>query len=403
MNLPVEKVTAWIEERREEMVDLLGRLVAEPTENPPGNGLGRCARLLEQEMARLGLAPELIEITGPHALEDPHVVRGTAGHGERTLYFHGHYDVVPVQNRSQFTMRREDGRLVGRGTADMKGGIVSMLYGAAAAQELGLLGEGKIVIHLVCDEETGSAVGSGHLREHGLIDSSAVAMLTAEQSGSAIWNAARGALSLRVDVEGREAHVGQAALGVNAFAHLVQVAQPLLAYAEEMAGRHTAYPQSEQDPPGTQVLVGGQCGAGANFNVVPAQAFLTVDSRINPEEDVEAELARMTDLVDETAARNGATVTTQVLQHTPPARTPADHPAAATLARCLEAVRGTPARFELCAGNLDTRWYDQLGIPSFGLGAGRLDVSHGPHEWVEEDEVLRIATVYALYAGQMLT
>ncbi len=43
----------------------------------------------------------------------------------------------------------------------MKGGIVSMLYGAAAANEFGLLGDGRIVIHLVCDEETGSSVGSG--------------------------------------------------------------------------------------------------------------------------------------------------------------------------------------------------------------------------------------------------
>ena len=52
----------------------------------------------------------------------------------------------------------------------MKGGLVSMLYGALAARELGLLGDRRIVLHLVCDEETGSEAGSGHLREAGLID-----------------------------------------------------------------------------------------------------------------------------------------------------------------------------------------------------------------------------------------
>ena len=55
----------------------------------------------------------------------------------------------------------------------MKGGLVSMLYGAAAARDLGLLGDGRIVIHFVCDEETGSVAGSGHLRETGMIDPAA--------------------------------------------------------------------------------------------------------------------------------------------------------------------------------------------------------------------------------------
>lgn len=119
------------------MVDLLARLVAEPTENPPGTRLGSCARLLVAEMNRLGLAAELVEITGEHALEDPWIVRGTAGTGARLLYLHGHYGVVPVQDRDQFTLRRGNGKLAGRGTADMKGGIVGMLYGAAAAADLG--------------------------------------------------------------------------------------------------------------------------------------------------------------------------------------------------------------------------------------------------------------------------
>ena len=56
----------------------------------------------------------------------------------------------------------------------------------------------------------------------------------------------------------------------------------------------------------------------------------------------------------------------------------------------------------MCAGILEIRWYDQLGIPAFALGAGHLDVSHGSNEYVDEDELLRIATVYALYAGEML-
>ena len=80
----------------------------------------------------------------------------------------------------------------------MKGGLVSMFYGAAAARELGLLDGRRIVLHLVCDEETGSTAGSGYLREAGLIDPGAAAMLIAEPTGGVIWHAWRGAITLRV-------------------------------------------------------------------------------------------------------------------------------------------------------------------------------------------------------------
>jgi succinyl-diaminopimelate desuccinylase len=53
----------------------------------------------------------------------------------------------------------------------MKGGLISMLYAAAAAREFDLLGDGRIVFHFVCDEENGSIAESGHLREAGMIAS----------------------------------------------------------------------------------------------------------------------------------------------------------------------------------------------------------------------------------------
>jgi succinyl-diaminopimelate desuccinylase len=298
---------------------------------------------------------------------------------------------------------RRDGRIIGRGTADMKGGIVSMLYGAAAAKELGLLGDGRIVLHLVCDEETGSVVGAGHLRGAELIDPSALAMVTGEPSGGSIWNAARGAVSVRVDIRGREAHVGQADLGVNAFQHMLHVAGPVERYAAEMARRHTAFPMDPGDAPGTMLVVGGRFGGGSNFNVVPGSAYFTVDGRYNPEEDLDGEVKRLTALIEDAAREIGAEVSVQVTQLQPSAGTDASHPAAATLAEVVAEIEGTPARFEMCAGILEIRWYALLGIPAFGYGPGRLDVSHGPDEYIDEAAMRRCAAVYARYAAEMLS
>jgi succinyl-diaminopimelate desuccinylase len=383
-------VLEWLERRADEIAELLIRLVACETENPPGRGLADCADLLYEAMDRLGLAPEILELPPAGMLTEPRIVRGTAGGGEPLVYFHGHFDVVPAQNRAQFRAMRRDGTITGRGTADMKGGIVSMLYGAAAAHDLGLLDRGRIVIHLVCDEETGSLVGSGQLRERNLIDPNALAMLTAEQSGEVIWNAAKGALSLRVDVRGRPAHVGQAFQGVNSFLHMLAVARPLEGYVHEMQRR------------GSMVVVGGQSGGGSNFNVVPERTWFTIDGRFNPEVDLDAELARIAAIVSDAARAAGADVSVEMTQLAPPADTPASHSAATLLGRCVAEVTGRPARFELCAGCLDTRWYAQLGVPSFGFGPGRFDVSHGPNEYVDEAAMRRVAACYALYAGRLL-
>jgi acetylornithine deacetylase/succinyl-diaminopimelate desuccinylase-like protein len=384
----VTDLQAWLDDRAEEMAALLDALVRIPTENPPGRELGRCANLLRDALERLGFSPELIEVAPAGSLEEPAILRGGAVAGERLVYFHGHFDVVPAQSPAQFEPQRRDGRIAGRGTADMKGGLVSMLYGAAAARELGLLDGRRIVLHFVCDEETGSTAGSGHLREAGLIDSRAVAMLTAEPTGGVIWHAWRGAITLRVRTSGREAHVGYAHEGVNAFEHMIRVAEPLTALSHELLAA------------GSMLVVGGQAGAGAGFNVVPGSAWFSVDRRFNPEEGLDEELARLTGTIEDAARAVGAEVEIDVLQAQPSGSTDRDHPAAQALARCVEAVDGS-ATFRLCPGVLDTRWYSQLGIPAFAYGGGRLDVSHGPDEYIEEAAMRRCAAVYALFAAQV--
>jgi acetylornithine deacetylase/succinyl-diaminopimelate desuccinylase-like protein len=388
---PGADIHAWLARRAEEMAALVEQLVAIDTENPPGRALGACGRVLRDAMEQLGLDPELIPLEPSGELEEPCIVRGTAGTRAATVYFHGHFDVVPAQDPAQFRPSRRDGTIVGRGTADMKGGLVSMLYGAAAASSLGLLDRGRVVLHLVCDEETGSAAGSGHLRRAEMIDGDAVAMLTSEPTGGAVWHASRGALTLRVRVSGREAHVGRAHLGVNAFEAMIRVAEPLARLAESLRERG-----------GSPLVVGGAAGSGAGFNVVPGSAWFSVDRRFDPDEGLESELARLTGTIERAAADAGAQVTVDVLQREPAASTDPSHPAAEALARCVAAVEGERPRFEICPGVLETRWYAQLGIPAFAYGPGALEVSHGPDELVDEAAILRCAAVYALAAGELL-
>ena len=395
------EVQAWLDDRGGEMAALLEALVRVPTENPPGRELGRCASMLRDALDRLGVSAELIELAPTGSLERPAIVRGTVGSGSELVYYHGHFDVVPAQSSSQFEPERREGKIIGRGTADMKGGLVSMLYGAAAAGELGLLDDRKVVFHFVCDEETGSTAGAGGLRDGELIDPDAVAMLTAEPTGGVIWHACRGAITLRVQTTGREAHVGYVHEGVNAFEHMIRIAAPLTALSHELLNKRTSFPVERDEAAGSMLVVGGQAGAGAGFNVVPGSAWFSIDRRFNPEEQLDRELSRLTGMIEAAADAVGANVDIEVLQAQPSGSTDQDHPAAQTLARCVEAVDGAGATFQLCPGVLDTRWYSQLGIPAFAYGGGRLDVSHGPNEYIDETAMRRCAAVYALFAAQI--
>ena len=141
------------------------------------------------------------------------------------------------------------------------------------------------------------------------------------------------------------------------------------------------------------LVVGGQAGAGAGFNVVPGSAWFSVDRRFNPEEELDE--ARATDGDHRGSGRrrrrrHRGAAGAAVRRHGPG---PPRGPGAGALRRGRRRA-GLPA----VPGVLDTRWYSQLGIPAFGYGGG-LDVAHGPHEYIDEAAMRRCA-VYALFAAR---
>ena len=210
---------------RQDMAALTERLVRVPTENPPGRHYRECVDLLATAISALGFEPRLVEIPPPPGDgERRYALLASHGGGSRTLYFHGHYDVVPASTEGQFAPYVVDGSLFGRGSSDMKSGLAAMLYAVHAIQACGIELDGRIGLALVPDEETGGALGSRHLADRGLLGIDGIGMLTPEPTSGVVWSANRGALSLQVTVRGRPAHVGLQHQGINAFERMMTVA-----------------------------------------------------------------------------------------------------------------------------------------------------------------------------------
>lgn len=183
----INEVQAWLESRGGEMAALLEDLVGIDTDNPPGHRLGRCGRLLRHAMTGFGFSPERIELPRRHELEEPCIVRGSVGSGVQTLYFHGHFDVVPRAAPGPVSTAESERHDRRPRHPRHEGRPDQHALRRRCRPEVHLLGDGRIVFHFVCDEENGSIAGSGHLREAGMIDPSAVAMVTAEPTGGVVW------------------------------------------------------------------------------------------------------------------------------------------------------------------------------------------------------------------------
>jgi succinyl-diaminopimelate desuccinylase len=384
-----------------EIVGLTTRLVSIASENPPGQRYRECADLLAEALGALDLSPRMVETSIAGAEEPRWCVQGTTGGSGRCLYLHGHYDVVPAQDAEQFEPVVEAGRIRGRGSADMKGGLAGMLYAVAALRDLGVELDGQVCFNFVPDEETGGRGGSRVLAERGVLAPNGAGMLTPEPTGGVVWNANRGALTLELTVHGREAHVGHAYAGVNAFERMLDVAGALRELAAEVGQRTTGYAVEPPDARRSILLIGGRSESGSGFNVVPARCRVTVDRRPNPEESLQEERERLLATLEPFRER-GYEIDVDVLQEGDAAGSSEDDPLGVALAASVAEVEGVPPRFELCPGLLETRWYASAGVPAFAYGPGRLEVSHGPDEHVEIDALIRCATVYALTIRRVL-
>ncbi|HEV2288253.1 MAG TPA: ArgE/DapE family deacylase [Candidatus Acidoferrales bacterium] len=387
MTLDTEQLSSRLRQRFSEpaMLELTKRLIAIPSENPPGNHYEECARTLVEELNKLGFGD---------ARREGACVLASAGTSTRTLYFSGHYDVVPAQRSEQFEPRVEGANLFGRGSSDMKSGLAAMIHAAAAARDEGLLNAGRIGIVLVPDEETAGPRGSRDLNARGLLGREGIGMLTPEPTGGVIWNANRGAISLRATMRGKAAHVGRQFEGVNAFERALPAMARLAEIKNEVELRETRQKIAPAAARKSILMIGGRVEAGTNFNVTPEFCSFTIDRRINPEENLEEEKRRLREALE------GFEI--EVLQEEAAAATPAEDRLGAILSRHIGSVTGKEPKFEMCPGLLETRFYAARGVPAFAYGPGLLTVSHGPNEFIPIRNIAQCALVYALTAAEML-
>jgi acetylornithine deacetylase len=336
------------------------------------------------DLAGLGIGSELV------ASEDGRKANlfATIGPADRPgVVLSGHTDVVPCEGQAwtsdPFALRRDDGRLYGRGTADMKGFIACCL--AMARDAVGRRLATPIHFAFSYDEEIG-CIGVRRLLD--MLSEMPVRprfCIVGEPTLMQVATAHKGKASWRVVAHGLEAHSSLAPDGVNAIHLAVDLIGRIRAMQDEIArsgGRDGDY-----DVPYTTLHIGIIAG-GETINIVPNRATFDFEIRYLPGDDIDGMFRRIEAAADEIAAVARARFAGAKLEFEPLVSYPAlDTAPDEEVVAFVKSLTGANAITKISFGTEGGLYQERLGVPSVVCGPGAIAVAHKPDEYVETSQL----------------
>ena len=402
--------SAYLDGRRSHLLSFLREIVEIPTINPPGDHYGAVTELLAARLAGLGLATHryqvpknLVKKTLPEG--DPFLPRyNVLGKwkvtgARKTLHFNAHYDVVPVSGQwkhsGPFSGAVHGGWIYGRGTADMKGSMASLVYALEALRACGIKPNLNVEVSFVADEETDSALGTGWLVKHAPINPD-YAIVMEGGEGHEVCCGHNGVCWLKVTVHGRAAHGSVPHEGINALEKMAALLLGLEPYKRRLAKRIFVSPSGKRMAP--TVNLGGifESGPGGKINTVPALASFSVDRRVIAIESQIAAERELRQALQAAAARiPDCRISIEKVSENYSCYHPPSHPFFAAMARTVTDVRGEKSSFKVSSGFNDMYFFaSELKIPTLGYGPGG-DNCHAVNERASVKELLACAKIYA--------
>jgi glutamate carboxypeptidase len=348
MPAPTDAALAWLATQRGAMEALLERLVRVSSFTEDREGVAAVVEILARELARIGLAPEIV----PAARFGPHLVFRGPAEGAPVLLL-GHTDTVFP--RGTFEGFAREGDLArGPGVFDMKGGVVVALFGLAAAARAGLLARVAVRGIFVSDEEVGSPESQPLTRD--LARGAACALcFESGRPGDLVVTRRKGVGALRAEALGVAAHAGnEHDKGRNAIWALARFVDRVQALTD----------------PGRGVTVNvGTFAGGTTRNTVPERASCEIDLRFGTPEEGHA-LAEAIAAAAREAALPGTSIDVERgAWRDPLVRTAASAALAAEYGACQAKSGLGQGEAPLAGGGSDASTTGAAGIPSIdGLG-----------------------------------
>jgi acetylornithine deacetylase len=318
--------------------------------------------------------------------------------GGRSLLLNGHTDVIPVGegwSEDPWSAAIRDGRIYGRGSADMKSGVASHIMAVELIKAAGLRLKGDVLINVVVDEEV-----SGH----GTLDTvirgyRADAGISGETSDLAVQPACIGRIWFEIAIAGKPAGIQkryQGVSGIDLGNKIVQAVQELEAKRVATVS-HPLYPNALDSLP----CMIGAFSAGSYPSAFPDSCLLKGSIGTVPGEDHEGVKQSLVEQVARAAAsdpwmRDHPPVVRFVGYDARASEIPWDHPIVETLVSTFREVVGRDPEVSGRQGAADTRFLNEYGTPTVIFGPGSTSVMHATDEYVSIDDYITAIKVVAL-------
>ena len=413
-----ERLFAEIDDRQDDLIALTRELVAMPTLNPPGDNYLEICEYLKARFERSGMQTELIRAEGALGDSDKYprwniIGRKEGTHSGDCIHFNSHTDVVHVGEnwtKEPFGGEIEDGKIYGRGTFDMKGGMATSIVAVESFLAICPEFPGAVEISGTADEESGGYSGVAWLAERGWFSPSRVqhAIIPEPLNKDRICLGHRGVWWAEIETKGRIAHGCMPFLGDCAIRHMgaviremEEVLYPLL------ASKTTNYPivpeGARQSTMNLNSIHGGEKEqdsdfAGFSAPCVPDRCRIRIDRRFLPEESIESvksEIGKMLESIK--AKRPDFEYSVTEMFSVPSILTEKDAPIVTSVHKSIQEVLGESPEYVISPGTYDQKHIDRIGKLKncIAYGPGILDLAHQPDEWVGIQDMVDSAKVMA--------
>lgn len=370
-----------------ECAEVLKKLLRIDTAQPCGNE----KTLVRWLCANIPDGAELTEI--PHGNDRASLVVKVVGEtDEGGIAFVGHIDTVAAGERNAwrcdpFGGEEHEGKIYGRGAADMKSGVAAMFLTLKTLLEHQFHPKVPVYFCFTADEEAGG-MGIRAIMEQNLLQD-VEAVIIPEPSGGDIGIAEKGALWLRLHVKGCEAHAAQPVLGVNALEYAFRLHAAVKKYVETGA----CHPLL-----GTSSVSLTKLHGGCLTNMIPANAVMELDIRTLPSLSHQTIVGELRDVIRELELQiPGFCAEIEVLND----RNAAETPENALLVQKFRQILHNLGKNAACKG-VDfytdiSQMRPALTAPFIIYGPGDDRLAHCPNEFVTAKEICFAADSYLAY------
>lgn len=346
---------------------------------PGGHGEGEVAAWVGVQLNALGFDVAFDDA----APGRPNLVAHRPGTGKAApLLFCGHLDTVGVAeyDGNPLDPRIQDGKLYGRGSYDMKGGLAAVLGAVAALPST----PGDIWIGFVADEEYAS-IGADLLVQN----VPPMATVLVEPTDEEACIAHKAFAWVTVTTEGRAAHGSLPAQGIDAIAHMGRLLGEMERWADDV---FAAQADPLVGPPSAHAsLIEG----GLGWSTYPDHCALRVEHRLLPEQTAHDALRLWEDAIARQSAADPRFMARANLDlFRPGYRIAEDAPVTVAFQQAVSAVRGAPARIRGIPAWMDSAVLSAAGFPTIIYGPSGAG-AHAATEYVELESVFHCADVYA--------